>query len=129
MNDQTQSTASVSVRIQDAIFASSSTRDGPVNALDTALRQCLSHLYPAVSRVELTNYRMQVLEQDRGAAAKASVVIEWKDGVRTWSTMGVSYNIIEASWMAMVTGIRLELMRLGEVNRNILFVEDNSWAV
>ena len=127
--DQTQSTASVSVRIQEAIFAATATRNGPVNALDTVLRQCLSHLYPAVSRVELVNYRMNVLEPDKGPAAKAGVIIGWRDGARTWSTMGVSFNIIEASWLALVGGIRLELMRLGEVDADILCVEDNSWAV
>ena len=127
--DQTLSTASVSVRIQEAIFAATATRNGPVNALDTVLRQCLSHLYPAVSRVELVNYRMHVLEQDKGPAAKAGVIIGWRDGARTWSTMGVSYNIIEASWLALVGGIRLELMRLGEVDADVLCVEDNSWAV
>jgi 2-isopropylmalate synthase len=127
--DQTSSTASVSIRIQEAIFAASATRNGPVDALDTALRQCLSHLYPAISRVELTDYRMHVLEQAKGTAAKASVLIGWRDGECTWSTMGVSYNIIEASWLALVNGIRLELMRLGEADRDILCIEDNSWAV
>jgi 2-isopropylmalate synthase len=126
---QTQSTASVSIRIHEGIFAATATRNGPVNALDTALRQCLSYLFPAVAKVELTNYRMQLLEQDKGTAAKASVLIDWRDDERTWSTMGVSYNIIEASWLALVSGIRLELMRLGEVDYEILRVEDNSWAV
>lgn len=128
--DQTQSTASVSVRIREAIFGASATRNGPVNALDTALRQCLSHLYPAITKVEITNYRIQVLEQHKGTAAKASVVVEFRgeDG-RTWSTMGVSYNIIEACWVALVGGLRLELMRLGEADRDILCLEDNSWAV
>ena len=127
--DQTQSTASVSIRVQESIFAATATCDGPVNALDTVLRQCLSHLYPAISKVELTNYRMRVLEQDKGTAAKASVLISWRDGEHKWSTMGVSYNIIEASWLALVNGIRLELMRLGELNDQILCIEDNSWAV
>jgi 2-isopropylmalate synthase len=126
---QTQSTASVSIRIQEAIFAATATCDGPVNALDTVLRQCLWHLYPAISKVELTDYRMSILEQDKGTAAKASVLISWRDGDHKWSTMGVSYNIIEASWLALVSGIRLELMRLGEVDSDILCVEDNSWAV
>jgi 2-isopropylmalate synthase len=127
--EQTSSTASVSIRIQQSIFAATATRNGPVDALDAALRQCLAHLYPAISRVELTDYRMHVLEQDKGTAAKASVLIAWRDGESTWSTMGVSYNIIEASWFALVNGIRLELMRLGEADRNILCIEDNSWAV
>lgn len=127
--DQTQSTASVSVRIQEAIFAATATRNGPVDALDAALRQCLSQLYPSVSKVELTNYRVKVLEAYKGTAAKASVIVDWRDGERAWSTMGVSYNLIEASWLALVNGIRLELMRLGEKDTGILCIEDNSWAV
>lgn len=127
--DHTQSTASVSVRINEAVFPATATRPGPVDALDTALRQCLSHLYPAVAKVELTDYRMQVLEQYKGTGAKASVVVQWRDDGREWATMGVSYNLIEAGWLALVAGIRLELMRLGESDQDILFQEDNSWAV
>jgi 2-isopropylmalate synthase len=128
--DQTQSTAAVSIRIREAIFAASATRNGPVNALDTALRQCLSHLYPAIGKVELTDYKMQVLEPYKGTAAKASILIEFRgDDGRKWSTMGISYNIIEASWLALVGGLRLELMRMGETDRDILCLEDNSWAV
>lgn len=125
----TQSTASVSIRVRGAVFAATATKNGPVNALDTALRQCLLHLYPAVARVELIDYRVQVLEPDKGTAAKAAVVVQWRDGESTWATMGVSYNLIEASWMALVTGLRLELMRLGETDREVLCMQDNSWAV
>ena len=128
--DQTQSTAAVSVRIREAVFAASATRNGPIDALDTALRHCLSHLYPAIAKVELTDYRVQVLEPHKGAAAKASVLIEFSgEEGRKWSTMGISYNLVEASWVALVGGLRLELMRLGETNRDVLCLEDNSWAV
>jgi 2-isopropylmalate synthase len=126
---QTTSTASVSLRIHGALFPATVTASGPVNALDTALRQCLVHLYPALSAVELIDYRMQVLEAHKGTAAKAGVIVTFKDDRSEWSTMGVSYNIIEASWLALVAGIRLELMRLGENDMEILCLEDNSWAV
>ncbi len=127
--DQTQSTASVSIRIHQAVFAATATRSGPVNALDTALRQCLSHLYPSISKVRLTDYRVRILEAHKGTGAKAGVIVDWSDGARSWSTMGVSYNLIGASWTALVSGIRLELMRLGEHDEEILCIEDNSWAV
>jgi 2-isopropylmalate synthase len=127
--ERTQSTASVSIRIQDAVFAASATRNGPVDALDTSLRKCLSYLYPAVSQVKLTDYRVQILEPQKGTAAKAAIVVEWTDGADRWCTMGVSDNIVEASWVALVGAIRLELMRLGEKDHSILCIEDNSWAV
>ncbi len=128
--DQTQSTASVAVRVQQGVFAANAARNGPMDALDTALRQCLSNLYPAVNEVKLVDYRVHVLEPDKGTAAKASVIVSFRDDDgRAWSTMGISYNLIEAGWIAVVTGLRLELMRLGEIHHDILCIEDNSWAV
>ncbi len=127
--ERSQSTASVSVRVQEGVFAASATRNGPVNALHTALRNCLSNLYPAVWQVKLTDYRVHILEPQKGTAAKAGIVIEWTDGQDTWCTMGVSDNIVEASWHALVSAIRLELMRLGEHDQSVLGLEDNSWAV
>jgi 2-isopropylmalate synthase len=70
--DRTQSTASVSVRIQEAILVGEAVCGGPINALDTALRKCLSNLYPAVMQVKLTDYRVQILEPQKGTAARAA---------------------------------------------------------
>jgi 2-isopropylmalate synthase len=127
--ERSQSTASVSVRVQEGVFSATATRNGPVNALHTALRNCLSNLYPAVWQVKLTDYRVHILDPQQGTAARAQIAIEWTDGAAIWCTMGVSDNIIEASWYALVSAIRLELMRLGEQDHSILGLEDNSWAV
>jgi 2-isopropylmalate synthase len=124
-----QSEASVSVKVRDAVFAASATCDGPVNALDTALRKCLAPLYPSVLDPRLVNYRLGVLDMEKGTAAHAAVTMEWSDGQRSWSTMGVSDNIIEATWIAITTGVKLQLMRLGEENHDVLGIQDSSWAV
>lgn len=127
--NRSQSSASVSVRIQEAILVGTATSSGPINALDTALRNCLSNLYPAVMNVTLTDYRVHILEPQKGTAAKAGIIIEWTDGKSRWCTMGVSDNVIEASWLALVSAMRLELMRLGEKDESVYCFEDNSWAV
>ena len=101
-----------------------------MNALDVALRQCLSTLYPAIANVRLTDYKVRVLDFKKGTAAKVRVLIEWSDHRRSWGTVGVSENVIEASWVALVDALRLELMRLSEQDPNIeKAVEDYCWGV
>jgi 2-isopropylmalate synthase len=124
-----QSDAAVSVKVRDAVLAAKATCDGPVNALDTALRQCLAPLYPSVLQPRLANYRVAVLDMERGTAAHGAVTMEWSDGERSWSTMGVSDNIIEATWIAITAGVKLQLMRLGERDHDVLCIQDSSWAV
>ena len=67
--------------------------------------------------VRLTDYKVRVLDSNKGTAAKVRVLIEWSDHRKSWSTVGVSDNVIEASWKALVDAIRLELMRLTETGR------------
>jgi 2-isopropylmalate synthase len=126
---QTSSSASVSVKVNDAVFAAQATCAGPVHALDTALRRCLAPLYPSVMSPELVDYRVEVLDFEKGTAARASVITRWTDGERIWATAGVSVNVIEASWIAIASGLKLLLMRLGERNAEVLCLEDSSWAV
>ena len=128
-NERTQSAASVSIRIQESILVGEAVCGGPINALDTALRNCLANLYPAVAEVTLTDYRVHILDAQKGTAAKAQIIVEWTDGRSRWCTMGVSDNVVEASWLALVTAIRLELMRMGEQDESVFCFEDNSWAV
>ncbi len=85
--------------------------DGPVNALDKAMRKALSRFYPSLEEVELTDYKVRVLTGERGTEAKVRVLIESKDNHYRWSTVGVSINIIEASWQAMVDSINYKLMK------------------
>jgi len=79
--------------------------DGPVNALDSALRAALVKHYPSIRKVRLTDYKVRILDSKAGTAARTRVLIESTDGQRTWGTVGVSDNIIEASWQALVDSI------------------------
>jgi 2-isopropylmalate synthase len=123
-------TATVTLRIQDSVHTATATGQGPMNALDLCLRQCLSAVYPNIKNVRLTDYKVRVLEPKKGTAAKVRVLVEWSDHRRSWATVGVSDNVIEASWCALVDAIRLELMRLTEQDESIdKVVEDYCWGV
>jgi 2-isopropylmalate synthase len=125
-----QSTASVTLKVDDNVLAASATGNGPVNALDLALRQCLSTLYPAIAGVRLTDYKVRVIDFKKGTAARVRVLIEWSDHKRSWATVGVSENVIEASWFALADAMRLELMRLNEQDPGVQkAVEDYCWGV
>ena len=87
-----------------------------MNALDVALRKCLSSRFPKIADVRLTDYKVRVLDSKKGTAAKVRVLVEWSDHEKSWSTVGVSDDVIEASWNALVDALRLELMRLTEAN-------------
>ncbi len=108
------STATVSLTINGINHTEATVSHGPVNALDLCLRKCLSQQYPEIAEVRLTDYKVRIFDSRSGTAAKTRVLIEWTDHQKSWSTVGVSDNIIEASWDAMIAAIRLELMRLTE---------------
>ena len=123
-------TATVTMTVNDDVHSATANGHGPMNALDLCLRQCLASVYPKISDVRLTDYKVRVLEPKKGTAAKVRVLVEWSDHRRSWATVGVSDNVIEASWRALVDAIRLELMRLTEQNENIeKVVEDYCWGV
>jgi 2-isopropylmalate synthase len=125
-----RSTATVNLKAQDGIHSATATGHGPVHALDVCLRKCLSALYPRISEVRLTDYKVRVLDSKKGTAAKVRVLVEWSDHRKSWSTVGVSDNVIEASWNALVDAIRLELMRLTEQDDTVeRAVEDYCWGV
>jgi 2-isopropylmalate synthase len=85
--------------------------DGPVNALDNALRKALSRFYPEISEIKLLDYKVRVLNEKQGTSAKVRVLIESGDGKETWSTVGVSENIIEASWLALCDSMNYKLFK------------------
>ncbi|MEW6653995.1 MAG: citramalate synthase [Bacteroidota bacterium] len=85
--------------------------DGPVNALDNALRKALIRFYPDISNVKLVDYKVRVLDEKEATAAKVRVLIVTSDGESTWSTVGVSTNIIEASWQALCDGLNYKLFK------------------
>ncbi|MDR2903646.1 MAG: citramalate synthase [Clostridiales bacterium] len=85
--------------------------DGPVNALDKALRKALEVFYPQLSNVHLTDYKVRVLDSGQATASKVRVLIESTDGTDAWTTVGVSTDIIEASWIALVDSIEHKLIK------------------
>ncbi len=125
-----RTSASVVVQARDGVHSATASGHGPFNALHLCLRKCLSSVYPQIADVRLTDYKVRVLEPRKGTAAKVRVLIEWSDHRKSWSTVGVSDNVIEASWKALVDAIRLELMRLTEHDDSIdKAVEDYCWGV
>lgn len=84
---------------------------GPVNALDKALRKALEVFYPSLSQVHLTDYKVRVLDSGSATASKVRVLIESSDGQDSWTTVGVSKDIIEASWIALVDSIEYKLIK------------------
>jgi len=84
--------------------------EGPVNALDNALRKALTRFYPSLEEMELVDYKVRVLSGEYGTSAKVRVLVESKDRENRWGTVGVSVNIIEASWQALVDAINYKLM-------------------
>ena len=84
---------------------------GPVDALDKALRKALEEFYPSLRQLKLVDYKVRVLNSEEGTAAKVRVFIESADDEAGWGTVGVSENIIEASWQALVDSISYKLMK------------------
>ena len=109
-----RATATVSLRTDDGPMSATATGHGPFNALHECLCKSLSSVYPEIANIRLTDYKVRVLDSYKGTAAKVRVLIEWSNHHRTWSTVGVSDNVIEASWKALVDAIRLELMRTAQ---------------
>ena len=85
--------------------------DGPVNALDKALRKALRQFYPVIGETHLTDYKVRVVNSEAGTAAKVRVFVEFQDKDKTWTTVGVHENIIEASWRALVEAIEYKLLK------------------
>ncbi|HEU0167211.1 MAG TPA: alpha-isopropylmalate synthase regulatory domain-containing protein, partial [Chloroflexota bacterium] len=102
--------ATVKVRVGDELFHTAAEGDGPVNALDTALRKALVNFYPELSDIALADYKVRVLEGSHGTAARVRVLIESErsDGTR-WTTVGSSENIIEASCRALIDALEFVL--------------------
>jgi len=91
--------------------------NGPVNALDAALRKALGPVHPELSRIHLTDFKVRVLESSAGTGAVTRVLIDSTDGEHTWTTIGVSENVIEASWEALSDSIVYGLLHAGALAR------------
>ncbi len=105
---QVSMTVSTPAGTQEAQVAAS----GPFDAMAGALRRCLSSAYPAVADILLVDYKVRVLNPGKGTAAKVRVLINWTDHKTNWTTVGVSDDVLEASWNALCDSVRLELLRL-----------------
>ncbi|MBX6312889.1 MAG: citramalate synthase [Isosphaeraceae bacterium] len=103
--------ATVKVRIGDVLEHTVSEGDGPVNALDGALRKALERHFPRLAEMQLVDYKVRVINERAGTAARVRVVIESKDHEAVWGTVGVSENIIEASWLALVDAFEHKLSK------------------
>jgi 2-isopropylmalate synthase len=106
-----KSEAVLKVEVENEIEHTASDGDGPVNALDNALRKALLRFYPEISLIKLVDYKVRVLDEKDGTTAKVRVMIESSDGSETWSTVGVSRNIIEASFIAISDSINYKLLQ------------------
>ncbi len=104
------SEATVKVKIGDRIFHEVAEGNGPVNALNRALRKAILHFYPRLESVHLTDYKVRILNSDGGTAAVVRVLIDFTDGERSWTTVGASGNIIEASWTALSDSVEYFLL-------------------
>jgi 2-isopropylmalate synthase len=103
--------ATVKMRIGDRVEHSVGEGDGPVNALDHALRKSLVPTYPRLAEMQLVDYKVRVVNSKAGTAARVRVVIESRDGEDVWGTVGVSENIIEASWLALADSFEYKLFK------------------
>jgi 2-isopropylmalate synthase len=103
--------ATLKLRVGDSIQHVAGEGDGPVNALDNALRKALVPTYPGLAQMKLVDYKVRVINSTEGTAARVRVVIESQDETGFWSTVGVSENIIEASWVALVDAVEYKLFK------------------
>jgi 2-isopropylmalate synthase len=108
-DDCCRTIATVKVKVGDEAELTVGEGDGPVDALNMALRAALSKFYPAIADVVLRDYSVRILDPEEATAAKTRVLIESSDGVNSWGTVGVSENIIEASWEALVDSVEYKL--------------------
>ncbi|MBS1251808.1 MAG: (R)-citramalate synthase [Anaerolineales bacterium] len=103
--------ATVKVRIDGAVVHTAAEGNGPVNALDAALRKALLPSYPQLMDFQLIDYKVRILDSEEGTAAKTRVLIDTSSGYKQWSTVGASTNIIAASWRALVDSVEYGLLR------------------
>jgi len=103
------SEATVKLKINGEVLHTVGEGDGPVDALNDAMRRALSGAYPRINDVHLVDYRVRILDPEEATAAKTRVLIESTDGEQTWGTVGVSTNLIEASWEALVDSVEYKL--------------------
>ena len=103
--------ATVKARVGDEIMHTAAEGDGPVNALDRDMRKAILPFYPELDRVQLTDYKVRILDEKAATAALTRVLVDASDGENSWTTVGCSVNIIEASFQALLDSLELPLLR------------------
>ena len=109
--EDTLSEAMIKVKVGDEVIHTAAEGNGPVNALDDALRKALLQFYPSLAQVRLVDYKVRILEESVGTGSQVRVLIESSDGVEEWRTVGSSTNIIEASWLALADSLEYWLLK------------------
>jgi 2-isopropylmalate synthase len=102
--------ATVKVRVGDEIMHTAAEGNGPVNAMDKALRKALVPHFPHLAAIQLVDYKVRILDGDAATAAITRVIIETRNGHTSWSTVGASANIIESSWQALADSMEYALL-------------------
>jgi 2-isopropylmalate synthase len=103
--------ATIKISVGDEYEITAAEGNGPINALDNALRKALRKFYPQIDEMHLIDFRVRILEGSEGTAAKVRVLLESRDERDVWTTIGVSTNVIEASWQALADSIQYKLSK------------------
>jgi 2-isopropylmalate synthase len=111
LEQDARSEALIKIRVGSETEITAAEGDGPINALDKALRKALEKFYPELKEIHLTDYKVRVLDTQNATAAKVRVLIETKNGESSWNTVGVSPDVVEASWKALVDSISYHLLK------------------
>lgn len=112
--DGLNSSATIHINVNGKESNATAQGDGPVNALDKAMRKALADFYPAINEIKLVDYKVRVLDSSQATAAKVRVLIESTDQQHSWTTIGVSTDIIEASWLALKDAVDVKLMQCND---------------
>lgn len=110
-SEEFSSTAVINITVDGKDEMTAAEGEGPVNALDKAIRKALEVFYPELKEARLVDYKVRVLDSENATQAKVRVLIESTDGIETWSTVGVSRDVIQASWIALVDSIEYKLIK------------------
>ena len=111
LNNKITSEAVIKLKVKGVKEHTAAEGDGPVNALDNALRKALKDFYPTLAKMHLSDFKVRVLDEKAGTAAKVRVLIQSQDETDIWNTIGVHENIIEASWQALVDSVEYKLLK------------------
>ncbi len=112
--DGVRAQATVKLRVGEQVMHTAAEGDGPVGALDHAVRKALIPHFPELEKVQLVDYKVRIVDEHLGTGARTRVIVESARGAERWSTVGCSENIIEASWLALCDGLELAVLKGGE---------------